>query len=97
MDAEAFDQLIYQQQWGMASINTLGREKLARRLASLRGMFAEEQRANAEVGETSDVADQRAHSQNLVLMAALPLVWDEDAGSDSERRPASSPDGAPRS
>ena len=89
MDAEAFDQLVHQQQLGMASINTMDREKLARRLASLRGMLAEEQRTEAEVAEAPDLADQRARSQNLVLMAALPLVWDEDAGGAGERQPAS--------
>jgi len=86
MDAEALDRLINEQQFGMLSINTMGRERLTRRLAALRDVQREEAEGQAEE------ADSEA-ATNVVLMAALPLLWDEpdagarDADARKEREP----------
>lgn len=81
MDDDTFDELIYHQRLGMASINNLELPKLQRRLASLRGMLADERATDAAA--TSEAAKSASEvgraPQNTVLMAALPLIWDDEA------------------
>ncbi len=93
MDDEAFERKFYETQDIMASVNSMDHEKLVRRLASLRGILAEEWRADAEV-RPKDAADDAdtpsdgavarpgretsANRRNIVLIAALPLLWDEE-------------------
>ena len=81
MDDDAFDQLVYQRQLGMASINNMRRDKLERRLATLRDMLAKEQaddRAGAEASEAS-ASEAPSAERDTVLMAGLPLFWDDEA------------------
>lgn len=76
MDDDDFQRRFYDTEEIMASVNTMDRTKLMRRLTSVRGMLAEEWRADAE---TQDSAAASAHTaSNLVLMASLPLLWDDD-------------------
>lgn len=76
MDDDDFQRRFYDTEEIMASVNTMDRTKLMRRLTSVRGMLAEEWRADAE---TPDSAAAAAHTdRNLVLMASLPLLWDDD-------------------
>ncbi len=93
MDDEAFERKFYETQDIMASVNSMDHEKLVRRLASLRGILAEEWRADAEA-RPKDAADDAdtpsdgavarpgretsANRRNIVLIAALPLLWDEE-------------------
>lgn len=80
MDDDDFQRRLYDSQDIMASVNTMDHTKLVRRLASVRGMLAEEWRADAEAqGSAADGDAAGAHSErNLVLMASLPLLWDDD-------------------
>ena len=93
MDDEEFERKFYETQDIMASVNSMDHEKLVQRLASLRGVFAEEWRADAEARpkDGADDADTptdgavanagretSANRRNIVLIAALPLLWDED-------------------
>lgn len=80
MDDDDFQRRLYDSQDIMASVNTMDHTKLVRRLAGVRGMLAEEWRADAEAqASAADGADAGAHTdRNLVLMASLPLLWDDD-------------------
>lgn len=84
MDDDEFQRRFYDTQELMASVNTMDRAKLMRRLTSVRAMLAEEWRADAEAGETADDSPAKlagAHTdRNLVLMAALPMLWDDEPG-----------------
>ncbi|HET9109265.1 MAG TPA: winged helix-turn-helix domain-containing protein [Ktedonobacterales bacterium] len=81
MDDDAFDQLVYQRQLGMASINNMRRDKLERRLATLRDMLAKEQADDRAGAEASGASASEAPSaeRDTVLMAGLPLFWDDEA------------------
>lgn len=85
MDDAEFERRFYDTQEIMASVNTMDRAKLMRRLTSVRAMLAEEWRSDAEArGATDEPADEPAKlagahaDRNLVLMAALPLLWDDE-------------------
>lgn len=71
MDAEAFDQMAHTQQLVMASINDMGRERLLARLHALRTLLQREH-------EEHHWSDDHAPETDMVLMACLPAIWDED-------------------
>jgi hypothetical protein len=81
MDDDDFQRRLYDAQDIMASVNTMDHAKLVRRLASVRGMLAEEWRADAEA-DAADTAEGDGAAprdgSNLVLIASLPLLWDDD-------------------
>lgn len=79
MDDDAFDQLVYQRQLGMASINNMRRDKLERRLATLRDMLAKEQADDRAAVEASEASEAPSAERDTVLMAGLPLFWDDEA------------------
>lgn len=89
MDDDDFERRFYDTQDIMASVNTMDHAKLQRRLASLRGMLAEEWSADADE-RAQDAADAaaagsvRRADRNLVLMASLPLLWDDEPGETKE-------------
>lgn len=79
MDDDAFERRFFAPQWVMASINTMDRDKLMRRLASLRALLAQEQRDDAEANAANGVdVNDFTGQNNLVLMAGLPLMWDDE-------------------
>ncbi|HEY7976322.1 MAG TPA: winged helix-turn-helix domain-containing protein [Ktedonobacterales bacterium] len=87
MDEDDFARWFYETQDIMASVNTMDHAKLVRRLARLRSMLAEEWREDAEANSTgaaNATADMAAgHAdRNVVLMAALPLLWDDKASEE---------------
>ncbi len=75
MDDAAFDELMYQRQLGMVSINNLTREGLERRLAALREIIRKEHEAReaAGAGEAEGEAER-----DTVIMTSLPLMWDNE-------------------
>jgi DNA-binding transcriptional ArsR family regulator len=77
MDDTEFEELIFQRELGMISLNSMTRERLTGRLAALRGMLREESETRRAMGgPDGEPADER----DMVIMAALPLNWgDEDA------------------
>lgn len=90
MDDEAFQRQFYETKDIMASVNTMDHAKLQRRLVSLRDMLAAEWLADGAADEAASHRDSteppragRA-GQNLVLMAALPLMWDEESPEDTK-------------
>ena len=88
MDDDDFERRFYDTQDIMASVNTMDHAKLQRGLAGLRGMLAEEWSADAEE-RAEDAAAAAAGSvrradRNLVLMASLPLLWDDEPGETKE-------------
>ena len=78
MDDDAFDELVFQRQLGMASVNNLRLDKLERRLASLRAMLSKEQAADRAEAEAKEEAAAAPAPRNVVLLAALPLIWDDE-------------------
>ncbi|GEM_PF-1951213 len=76
MDANQLDQLSYQQQLAMLSINKASRERLGYRLTLLREVLSQEE-------ETFPGERNNSFRTDLVLMAGLPSLWDE-AGEDAE-------------
>lgn len=97
MDAEAFDRLSYQQRLGLVSINELSRPAYERRLGLLRDLLAREQAAQGTeiqeqhsstgaAAESEQPGDQRgvpAVGTDLVLLAGLPLLWEDADGGDT--------------
>lgn len=74
MDAQEFKQVILQPKLGMLSINDMGQERLESRLQSLRQIQQQEhEQGFAEEGESYQ------RPQHVVLMAALPLIWQADS------------------
>lgn len=76
MDAAAFDEMAHTQQLMMVSINDMGRERLLARLQALRAML---QRENEEHPWPEDHAPET----DMVLMACLPAIWDDDQRQDT--------------
>lgn len=77
MDAHALLDLIHERKLGMLSINLMGRERLEERVRSLREMLLEEHEAGLTEPRQAD-SDATERPQNVVLMAALPLLWGDD-------------------
>ena len=75
MDDETFERDYFAPQTIMASVNTMDHDKLMRRLTSLRDMLADEWRADAG---TPPPTTPSPTNNNLVLMAALPRLWDDE-------------------
>ena len=73
MDDATFDEVIYRRQLGMVSINNLSRERLTRRLKALRDTLRDEYAAQEAEGGAADEQAER----DMVIMASLPLMWDE--------------------
>ena len=89
MDDDDFERRFYDTQNIMASVNTMDQAKLTRRLTSLRGMLAEEWSADADerAQDATDAAagsPRRHDDRNLILMASLPLLWDDEPGEAKE-------------
>jgi DNA-binding transcriptional ArsR family regulator len=84
MDDDTFERRFYATQNIMASVNTMDHAKLQRRLTALRAMLADEWRADAdaraatETGKKAEQTHARHAENNLVLMASLPLIWEDD-------------------
>jgi hypothetical protein len=77
MDATTFDALMSQRKLGMVSINEMGQKRLESRLKSLRDTLRHEY-------ETGMAEEVESRSQHVVLMAALPFLWqaeNEESGS----------------
>jgi DNA-binding transcriptional ArsR family regulator len=70
MDAEFFDRIAFQQQLGMASILRVRRPELEHYLAALRAVVTRED-------SSSRAEDDDLPPTDVVLITALPMVWDE--------------------
>lgn len=77
MDATAFDALMTQRTLGMVSINEMGQKRLESRLKSLRDTLRHEY-------ETGIAEAVESPAQHVVLMAALPFLWHDQKGGDTE-------------
>ncbi len=75
MDAETFDQMAHTQQLLMISVNDMGRERLVARLEALRAMLQREYEEHPWSSKPSLESD-------MVLMAGLPDIWDEEHRND---------------
>jgi hypothetical protein len=71
MDIAAFDALMSQRTLGMVSINDMGQKRLESRLKSLRDTLRHEY-------ETGIAEEVETPSQHVVLMAALPFLWETE-------------------
>jgi DNA-binding transcriptional ArsR family regulator len=82
MDSATFEEIIYQRELGMVSLNSMSRERMVGRLAALRGVLREENDARRAAGEPpDDPADER----DMVIMAGLPLNWDDEGSGEVEK------------
>ena len=75
MDADTFDQLAHTQQLLMISVNDMGRERLVARLDGLRAMLQREY-------EEQPWSRNPSLESDMVLMAGLPNIWDEEHHDD---------------
>jgi DNA-binding transcriptional ArsR family regulator len=80
MDDAEFEDLIYERQLGMVSVNDLSRERLVRRLASLRETIRAEHEVSKE-DETSGGEASDKEARDTVIMVSLPQMWDDEGGS----------------
>lgn len=74
MDATTLDRYVREERLVMLSINRVSREQLTSRLAILRDALTEEDREFAE-----DLSPQ----SDLMLIAALPLLWSNEGETDT--------------
>ena len=77
MDDAEFDENMYQRELAMVSINDMTRERLTGRLATLRGILRDEHEASVVAGGAQR---EPAAEQDVVIMVALPQIWDGDEG-----------------
>ncbi len=79
MDDATFDEVMYQRELGMISINDASRERLVGRLAALRGVLREEHEARLAAGNAE--VDEKAQ-RDMIIMVSLPLMWDDASEGD---------------
>jgi DNA-binding transcriptional ArsR family regulator len=73
MDAETFDRMAHTDQLLLLSVNDMGRKRLIARLTALRALLQREYQEHPW-------SDDSAAENDMVLIAGLPAIWDEEDG-----------------
>lgn len=81
MDSATFEEIIYRRELGMVSLNSMTRERMVGRLAALRDLLRQESEARQDAGGANG---NPADARDMVIMAGLPLNWDEEGAGEAE-------------